>query len=326
MHEIWSFLETADGDQLQDTAYKMAVEAVRTARMFNGIPCGVLFYSSNTQQLKQLQQYGFSRLYCIQTDTHPSPELIAQSLHQAALKHHPLFLLFACTPLGTESAARTAVYLQRGLISRCVDFQRGEGGPIVRRTVYGRKADALVSWTAPPPYITTIEISALEDIRAPAKMVPEVVYMKAATSTLFTERVNHWKVDLAELGFSEARVVIGVGKGVSPKDLTSVRHLAKLLQGVIGGTRIAVFEGMVPHERQIGTTGKWLNSDVYLALGISGAPQHIMGLEDVKRIIAVNKDRNAPIFRRANLGIVGDVHDVIPWLVELLENYRERTI
>ena len=91
------------------------------------------------------------------------------------------------------------------------------------------------------------------------------------------------------------------------------------MKAVIGGSRIAVYSGLIPLERQIGTTGKWLNSEVYVAIGISGAPQHVMGIKEVKRIIVINKAREAPIFKYAKLGIVGDLYQVVPELIEQLK-------
>ncbi len=95
-----------------------------------------------------------------------------------------------------------------------------------------------------------------------------------------------------------------------------------MMEAVIGGTRIAVYSGLIPLERQIGTTGKWLANELYLAIGISGAPQHAMGIKEVKTTIPTNKTREAPIFRYATLGIIGDLYEVIPSLITLLEQKR----
>ena len=98
-----------------------------------------------------------------------------------------------------------------------------------------------------------------------------------------------------------------------------INRLAELVKGVIGGSRIAVYSGLIPLERQIGTTGKWLNSDMYITIGISGAPQHVMGIKEVKNIIAINIAKEAPIFRYARLGIIGDLYEVVPKLIDLIE-------
>ena len=131
--------------------------------------------------------------------------------------------------------------------------------------------------------------------------------------------LGRWRVDLEELEITEARVVVGVGKGVSEKAMASARRLAELAGAALGGTRLAVHTGQIPVSRQIGTTGKWLASELYLALGVSGAPQHVMGIKGVDKILAVNLSPDAPIFKYAKLGVVGDVAEIVPRLIDLLE-------
>jgi len=98
-----------------------------------------------------------------------------------------------------------------------------------------------------------------------------------------------------------------------------VEQFAQKIKGAIGGTRIAVYNGLIPHERQIGTTGKWLDCALYIALGISGAPQHVMGIKSVKKVVAINIAKESPIFKFAHLGVVNDWQNVIEQLIELLE-------
>ena len=320
--EIWSFLEI-DSVELDDTACKMAYEARRTANIFNADPCGVIFGSCNSTTLGKLRWYGLKKLYLFPTDSPPSPEIIAHSLHRATVSIHPQFILFAHTPFGTEVGARVAALLKRGFISKCVDFASEEGKPVARKPIYGGKVDAHITWMTPPSYLATIDLSSLEDVKTNTKTELEVIHIEIKETPCLTRLIKKWNIALSELDLSEASIIIGVGKGVSPEFMATVKRLARLLNGVIGGTRIAVYSGLIPLERQIGTTGKWLNSDVYITIGISGAPQHVMGIKEVKHIIAVNRDRRAPIFQYANLGIVCDLYKVIPLLITLIEKQRD---
>jgi electron transfer flavoprotein alpha subunit len=159
----------------------------------------------------------------------------------------------------------------------------------------------------------------LEDVKDNREIEPEIIYEEVKDEESLTRLLDKWEVGLSELDLGEARVVIGVGRGVKAPFMEAINRLAEPVKGVIGGSRIAVYAGLIPLERQIGTTGKWLNSDVYIAIGISGAPQHVMGIKEVKEIIAINTAKEAPILRYAKLGIVGDLYEVVPRLIEQLE-------
>ncbi len=316
--EVWSFLETEDSG-LHDTARKMAAEALRTADVFNADGCGIIYGSCSPEILAELRWYGLKKLYVFRSDSRPSPEVIAHSLLSVAVKFSPQFILFAGTPTGSEVAGRVAASLSRGLVSNCIDFESEDGKPVARKRVYHGRAHALFTWVGVPPYLATIDLSALEDVRCKQETPPEIIYKELKEPSSLTKLLKKWEVCLDELDLGEARIVIGVGRGVEAPFMNAINQLAESMKAVIGGSRIAVYSGLVPLERQIGTTGKWLSSEVYLAVGISGAPQHVMGIKEVKRIIVINKAREAPIFKYAKLGIVGDLYKVIPELIDQLK-------
>ncbi len=315
--EVWSFLET-DGDRLSDTAVSMATEAKRTAKIFNARPAGVVFSQAPEELIDAVQPYGLEKLYCCRRDLPLSPEIIADSIRTAAVDLSPEFLLFADTSLGTDVGTRVAAGLQRGFISPCTDFSRDAETPAARKSIYRGKADAIVAWTTPPPYLAGVALEALEATSIAGASRPELVDIALSAQPSRNRLERSWAVDLSELDLSEATVAIGVGKGVAPDQMSLVEQLAERIQGVVGGTRIAVYDGLIPHERQIGTTGKWLDCDLYIALGISGAPQHVMGIKSVKKVIAINIAREAPIFKFAHLGVVHDWQEVIEGLIKLL--------
>jgi electron transfer flavoprotein alpha subunit len=323
--EVWSFLETKDGG-LSDTACKMAAESRRTANIFGADACGVIYGQHSPETLAELKWYGLKKLYFFKGEPSLSPEVIAHSLYSIADQFNPQLILFANTPSGAEVAARVAAALQRGLISNCIDFELDDGKPLARKAVYNGKAHATFTWLTPPPYLATIDLAALEDVKDKSETEPEIIHEKVKETIFLTKLFKKWEVDISELDLSEARIVIGVGKGVNASFMESINKLAKQIKGVIGGSRIAVYSGLIPLERQIGTTGKWLNSDVYVAIGISGAPQHVMGIKEVKNIIAINIAKEAPIFRYAKLGVIGDLYKVIPKLTDLIEsNLKEES-
>jgi len=318
LNEVWSFLET-DGIDLLDTAVSMATEARRTASIFHAQPAGVIFSETPEELIEKLQPYGLEKLYCCRRDLPLAPEIIAQSIQTATLDQAPQFMLFADTFLSADIGARVAAGFQRGFISPCTDFSTEAEAPIARKSIYGGKADAFIAWTTPPPYLAGVALEALETTTVAGATRPKVVDISLSTLPSKNRLEESWAVDLSQLDLNEANIAIGVGKGVHPNQMPLVEQLAERIKGVIGGTRIAVYDGLIPHERQIGTTGKWLDCDLYIALGISGAPQHAMGIKSVKKIIAINIAKDAPIFKFAHLGVVNDWEEVIQHLNELLE-------
>jgi electron transfer flavoprotein alpha subunit len=320
LSEVWSYIETKN-ESLEDTGRKMAAESRRTAKIFNADACGVIYGPCSEDTLENLKWYGLKKVFLLQGGPLASPETIAGSLQSAALKYGPQLLLFTGSPAGSELAARTAAFLERGVISNCTDFELQSGKPLARKVVYKGKADAIITWVTPPPYLATIYLPALEDVREKARNAPEIINEETIGKDPLTRLVRRWEVSLSELDITEARVVIGVGRGVrSAESMELVNRLARQIKGIVGGTRIAVYSGLVPLEKQIGTTGKWISSDLYLTLGVSGAPQHVMGIKEVKNIIAINISREVPIFKYARLGIIGDLYEIVPRLIDLIES------
>jgi electron transfer flavoprotein alpha subunit len=139
-----------------------------------------------------------------------------------------------------------------------------------------------------------------------------------------TELVRSWRVDPRDVDLSEARIVVGIGKPIlqRPADLALIEDVAARLGAAVGGSRIVVDGGVLPRARQIGASGKWLVADIYLACGVSGSSYHMMGVKAVKHLVAVNLDRGAPIFQRAEVGVIGDLFEVLPALSALLPPRR----
>jgi electron transfer flavoprotein alpha subunit len=322
--EIWSFIEVDDG-QLDETACKMAFEARRTADLFHAESCGVVFAPAGHASLNALHHYGLKKLYLFDTPDRLAPESIAREICKVASSINPVFILFAHTAGGSEIGSRVAASLKRGFITRCVDFVSTAERPVVRKVAYGEKVHLHMTWETPPPYLATVELTSLEDVKARVKHDPVIIMHQAEKTGGRVRLVRKWQIDGSSLDFSEANLVIGVGKGMSSEGMEAVTHLAALVNGVVGGTRMAVHSRLIPREKLIGTTGKWLDCDLYLALGISGAPQHVMGIQGAREIIAVNRVREAPIFRHATLGIVADVSALVPRLIQLMESRGKQT-
>ena len=326
--EVWSVLEASDG-RLHDTATKIASEGRKVARLLHGDPCGVIASVPEERLLQALAPFGLRRLYAFGGErTEPtSAEQCARAIATLAARRSPSCVLFAATPFGCEAAARVAVRLGSGLASDCVDFDCAAEGLTARRNVHGGKAHATVAWCGPPPHVATVNLDALEEVAESSGPPAEVIVEEAESGVARTELVRRWRVEPRELDLSEARIVIGVGKPIlaRPAALPMIEAVAERLGAAFGGSRIVVDGGLLPRERQIGASGKWLAAEVYLACGISGSSYHMMGVKGVRHLVAVNLDRSAPIVQHAEFAVVGDLFEVLPALGALFEgDQRDR--
>jgi electron transfer flavoprotein alpha subunit len=232
----------------------------------------------------------------------------------------PDLILLGTTPDGRDIAGRLSAKLDQPLLSNNVDFTV-EGDKVVATTpIFGGSTDVSTTLTGDGPAIVLVRpksFAAEESGGGPATVqaleVPADAQGGAKVTNRHVEESTGPKLD-------EATVVVSGGRGLGEADkYEMIETLAKLLHGAPGASRAIVDAGWVPYAYQVGQTGKVVKPTVYMACGISGATQHLVGMKGSKNIIAINKDEEAPIFGVADLGIVGDVHKVLPKLIEALQ-------
>ena len=219
---------------------------------------------------------------------------------------------------GNDLACRVATRLETGLVTSCdrVDVN-SEGLLIQTKPVYGGKASATCVCPAARPQMATLNADAVELKTPDREATAEVISLKVG---LKPEKPQTKSVDLiagepGAIDLTEAEIVIAGGKGLgSASDFRLVDELAEVIGGTVGATRRAVDEEWTTSDKQIGLTGKTVRPKLFIACGISGAIQHTMGMKNSGIIVAINTDRNAPIFKIADVGVVGDVLEVLPSL------------
>jgi electron transfer flavoprotein alpha subunit len=234
--------------------------------------------------------------------------------------NEPKIVLFGATVQGKDLAPRLAARLDAGLAMDCTEI-RLEGDRLVAvRPIFGGKVLAEVAVESSPklaairPNVVEIEENLKE-----GQIEKMDVELPAAQTQLIEKRVEpSGQVDL-----TEADTVVSGGRGMGGADFSIIEELARSLGGAVGASRSAVDEGWRPHSDQVGQTGKVVTPSLYIACGISGAIQHLAGMASSKYIVAINKDPEAPIFKKADYGIVDDLYKVVPAITAEVKKLKE---
>ncbi len=235
----------------------------------------------------------------------------------------PEMVLMSNSVLSRDFAPRLAARLGAGLLTDCVELVREEGGLAALRPVYGGKVLSRERLRGGTPRMATIRPNTVtaEEIdppRAAAVEKPEV-----EVGEIRTRVVDRIMKEGAKIDLTEADVVVSGGRGMkNTENFRILEELAEVLGAAVGASRAAVDSGWRPHSDQVGQTGKIVNPRLYIACGISGAVQHLAGMGTSRTIVAINTDPDAPIFEKADYGIVGDLFEVVPLLTEALKNSK----
>jgi electron transfer flavoprotein alpha subunit len=244
------------------------------------------------------------------------------ALLAATARSTPDAVLLPATAMGLDLAPRLAARLDVGLLTDVVEIGIADGKFVARRPVYAGKAYATAT-LATKPAVVTLRPNVFPLVEAPRPVVATPLPV-----TLTPPRAKLVRLERSEgapLDVAEAAVVVSGGRGLKgPEHFALVAALAEALGGAVGASRAVVDAGWIPHAHQVGQTGKTVAPKLYIACGISGAVQHLAGMSSSKVIVAINKDPDAPIFKHATYGVVGDLFEVVPELTRALVAYRAR--
>jgi electron transfer flavoprotein alpha subunit len=236
----------------------------------------------------------------------------------------PKLVLFPHTYQVRDFAPRLAFALDRTLISDSIGYKHEAGKLLFTRQMFQGKFVADVSFGSDGPWLATIQIGAFRGDQAEAGSAP-VENVTAAVADIPTRVTPHEVFQEAKqaVDLSQAEVIVAVGRGIKEqKNLALAEDLAKVLGGEVAASRPICDNGWLPLERQIGSSGQTVAPKLYFALGISGAIQHIVGMKGSRTIVAINKDSEAPIFEIADVGVVGNLFDVVPAVTEEIKKTK----
>lgn len=251
-------------------------------------------------------------------------EIYTQALVELVLKYKPEILLIAGTKYGRELAPSVAARLETGITADCTGFDIDENRNLVQiRPPFGGRVLAYIITPTRRPQMATARPNVFPTPKRNVKRRGEVICESIAIGKPKLELIEFRESADKELPIEKAEVIIAIGRGLSKSDYQLAYELCKVFNNsTIGCSRPLVDQGLMPRSKQVGQTGKTVRPKLYIAIGISGAVQHIAGMKDSKYVVAINKDPNAEIFKFCDFGIVGDYKEIIPQLIEVLRGKR----
>ncbi len=324
MAKVLTFAEQREG-KLRRASFEAVSEARRVAEALGGGSTveTVLIGSGVAPLAAELASYGADRVHVFDAPDLATyaTEVWARLLAQIVAAEKPSVVLLPFTALGRDLAPRVAARVGAGLVSDCVALTVKDGRLTARRPMYAGKAYATVEWTGEPQMATLRpNVFALGTPDAARKF--ETVTATGDVSTVRAKVVSTEASAAGKVELTEAQIVVSGGRGLKgPENFHLVESLAAALGAATGASRAVVDAGWVDHHLQVGQTGKTVSPSLYIAAGISGAIQHLAGMSSSKVIVAINKDADAPIFKVANYGLVGDIFEILPKLTEAAKAY-----
>ena len=317
LNAIWVVAEHHDGVPSATT-----LECVAAARSFGGAVSAVSYGLGASELANELGAHGVEHLFDLGDlgDSLVAPRT-ARSVAELVGLHQPDALFLSTTYDGRDVAARLSVLLDRPALTNVVGLEESADTLVYSHSVFGGTKTVRVRLSGGTPQLIVIRPkSFVAAATGGLSAVVEAVTPTESGSTDAARVVARHKSATAGPPLDGARVVVSGGRGLGNAAAYSlIERIAELLGGAPAASRALVDAGWVPYAYQVGQTGKIVTPEVYVACGISGATQHLVGMKGSKHIIAVNKDENAPIFSLCDLGVVGDVLQVLPKLISALE-------
>jgi electron transfer flavoprotein alpha subunit len=293
---------------------KVSREALSVSRKLAEQAGGdIVAFATDKSVAEDAGRYGAKKLYTANLGDY-NTETYTAALAQVCKDVQPAVVLFGGTSNGRDLAPRLAARLDVGVASDVDQLKWKDGKLRARRPVYSGKAFATVEITSTPAIATTRPNAfPAEEAGGGAAEVVEISVAGDSKTKLVDTKIP----EAGEMTIAEADIIVSGGRGLKEaQNFSHVRDLAHAIGGAVGASRATVDAGWIDHQHQVGQTGRVVSPNLYIAAGISGAIQHLAGMSSSKHIVAINKDPEAPIFRIADLGVVGDLFQVLPALTE----------
>ena len=322
---VWVFAEQRDG-QLMSVAAELLGEGRKLADELGTELCAVLPGENVEEMAKELIGYGAEKVYVAD---HPElatyrSDAYTKAITDAIELYKPEIVLMGATHIGRDLGPCLAVKADTGLTADCTKLEIGDDERNLHQTrpAFGGNLMATILCPYSRPQMATVRPGVMEKAEFDPSRTGEIIRLdvKFNDGDIRTKVLEVVKSVENAVSLSDADVIVAGGKGLGkPEGFELLQQLADKMGGVVGASRAAVDSGWIEHARLIGQTGTTVRPKIYIACGISGAIQHLAGMEGSEYIIAINKNENAPIFSVADYGIAGDLYQVVPLLIEALD-------
>lgn len=329
---VMVFLETFNGKVL-DVGYELASEGRRLASDL-GVPLsGVLIGSKVKDNFSEVFEYGLDKIYCIDNPVFSNQfdDIYAKALVQIIDKYKPEIFLAGATSFGRSLIPKVAAIIKTGLTADCTALSIDKEKNILLQTrpTFGGNVLATIVTEDARPQMATVRPHVMEKKKSGTAgsedLSKKIEFIDIDESKFKTKYklISTEKEAGESLNITDYDVIVSGGRGIGSSDsFALLKELADLLGGVVGASRAAVDSNWISYPHQVGQTGKTVNPKVYIACGISGAIQHLAGMQTSDIIVAINKDPEAPIFKIANYGIIGDLFEIVPKLIKKIKMAR----
>ncbi|MCS7126497.1 MAG: electron transfer flavoprotein subunit alpha/FixB family protein [Aigarchaeota archaeon] len=325
---VWVFIETLEGE-VNEASLQLLNPGRVIADKINTELVGVIVGHNVKQMLKEPIYYGADKVIYVE-DSRLSiytPEIFAETLIALIRRYKPEILLAAGTLRGREMIPYVANVLKAGITADCTDFDVDvkTRDLIMIRPPFGATLLAHIRAPNRRPQISTVRPNVFRLPERDPSRRGEIIEERVDIPEPRIKLISSQDIRVEEIPIEKAEIIISGGRGIgSPEGFKMLEELAGLLNGVVAGSRKAVDAGWISHERQVGQTGKSVKASLYVAVGISGAAQHLFGIREAMTVVAVNNDPEAPIFENADYGIVADYREAIPALIEEINKRRSK--
>ena len=321
---IFVFVEQREG-KIQNVGLELLGKARELADSLEQEVYGVLLGNNIKSQAQDLISYGADKVLLVEDESLSvyTTEPYTQAISQLINEKKPSIVLIGSTTIGRDLGPRVSARVNTGLTADCTKLEINEEDKELwsTRPAFGGNLMATIVCPNHRPQMSTVRPGVMQKMTKDTNRNGEIRDVninfnkdKFRVKVLETVKKNS-KVDI-----TEAKILVSGGRGVANKEgFKKLEDLAFVLKGEVASSRAMVDAGVIDHERQVGQTGKTVRPDLYIACGISGAIQHIAGMESSEFIVAINKDEFAPIMQLADLGIVGDINKIVPMLTEKLK-------
>ena len=306
---------------LKKSAFEVVTTASGLAKDLN-LKTQAVVVGNDVNNLNEAAKYGISdaTLFKNAELTNYSSSAYTEVIVNFAKEIDAEYIIFSDTSLGKDLAPRVAVKLNAGCLIDCVNLRASDGNVIATRPIYAGKALMEVKVTSPIKVIT-IRPNVFKALPVDGGNLNQTT--KEVASPNLSSRVVEFKKSEGKMDVAEADIIVSGGRGLkAPENFKLIEELADALGAAVGASRAAVDAGWRPHREQVGQTGKTVSPSLYVACGISGAIQHLAGMSSSKYIVAINKDKEAPIFSVADYGIAGDVFEILPELTKEIKKIK----